>query len=68
MNSMFKEALRTINSTCTLAFAKDLINEGMKLKAHGYSSHKINKAYDWLMADDMRAISPLAKDEEFRMY
>ena len=38
----------------------------MKLKAYGYSGREINKAYDWLMADDSRVIAFLAKDEELK--
>ncbi|KAH7655576.1 Myb/SANT-like domain-containing protein [Dioscorea alata] len=68
MNNIFKEALGNMNSTHTLSFAKDLMNECMKLKTHGYSGREINRAYDWLMGDEMRAISFLAKDEELRMY
>ncbi|KAH7672521.1 Myb/SANT-like domain-containing protein [Dioscorea alata] len=68
MNNTFKEALGNMNSTRTLSFAKDLMSECMKLKNHGYSGREINRAYDWLMGDEMRAISFLAKDEELRMY
>lgn len=57
-----------MNSTRTLAFAKDLMNECMKLKVYGYAGHEINRAYDQWMADEIRAIYLLTKDEELRMY
>ena len=49
-----------------LAFAIDLINECMKLKAYGYFGHKIDKVYNWLMIGTNRAISFSAKDEELK--
>ncbi|XP_039115173.1 uncharacterized protein LOC120250420 [Dioscorea cayenensis subsp. rotundata] len=68
MNNTIKEALVTKKSTRNLEFAKELIGECMKLKVYGYSGRQINKAYDWLMADDSRAMAFLAKDEELRKY
>ena len=57
MNNTIKEALATKKSTRNLDFANELISECMKLKAYGYSGHKINKTYDWLMAEDSRALA-----------
>ncbi|KAH7672327.1 hypothetical protein IHE45_09G047300 [Dioscorea alata] len=68
MNNTIKKALGEKKSTKDLDFAKELIGECMKLKAYGYSGRDINKAYDWLMADDSRAMGFLAKDDELRKY
>lgn len=68
MNVTIKEGFAKMYPTHSLEFAKDLINECMKLKAYGYSGREVNKAYDWLMADESRAISFLVKDEELRKF
>lgn len=68
MNSTIKEVFEVMNSTHSLAFTKDLIDEHIKLKAYGYSSHEINKAYDQLMVNESKAISFLARDEELMKY
>ena len=68
MNNILKEVFVTMKSTRTLDFAKELINKYMKWKAYDYSSHGINKAYDWLIADNSQAMSFLEKDEKLRKY
>ena len=68
MNNTIKEALATKKSTRNLDFANELISECMKLKAYGFLGRDINKAYDWLKADDSRAMVFLAKDEEPKKY
>ncbi|XP_039135704.1 uncharacterized protein LOC120273122 [Dioscorea cayenensis subsp. rotundata] len=68
INNTIKETLVTKKSTRNLEFAKELISECMKLKVYGYSGHQINKAYDWLISDDSKAMAFLAKDEELRKY
>ncbi|XP_039144498.1 uncharacterized protein LOC120281872 [Dioscorea cayenensis subsp. rotundata] len=65
INNTIKETLLTKKSTQNLEFAKELIGECMKLKVYGYCGHQINKAYDWLMSDDSRAMAFLAKDESY---
>ena len=64
MSSTIKEAIAKMMLFCTSAVAKDLTDECMKLKAYHYFAREINKAYGWLMANESKAKSLLAKNEE----
>ncbi|KAH7659936.1 hypothetical protein IHE45_16G064100 [Dioscorea alata] len=68
MNNTIKKALGEKKSTRDLDLGKELIGECMNMKTYGYSGRDINKAYDWLMADDSRAMGFLAKDKELKKY
>ena len=68
VNNSIRDVLGTKRTIRNLEFAKELIGECMKLKAYGYSGGEINKAYDWLNADDSKATAFWAKDEELRKY
>lgn len=46
MNSIFEEALGYFGRQLQILIQKYLINECMKLKAHGYFGRQINRAYD----------------------
>lgn len=61
-----RELASALKTNKSISFATELAKECMKFKAYGYSNWEIARAYDYLMANDSKALAFYGKNDELR--